>query len=344
MRVSITLLHVLRGGVLLLLLSARRATAEPSAYELTYTAAPDCPAREEFQTLVRRQLAESHELSAAAAPMVAVQIEAVPGGYRGRFELQREQGTSVRRELNASSCSEVAPALAFVLALALGKRESDEGQSLPGSRPGAKPQPRALSSVGNEHPSAPRSPPAPQTMNWEFGAGAEFGPRWGLGPTWTFVEAGSLEAMERVRHGFFRWDVRASLSRSETISRIDSFGVTEFSWLAGGVEVCPLQLPLHAGLSALPCLGAHVGEIRAKGRPAAKPGAMGRDTHDLWLDGFANLRLELQVLKALLLQAEAQLLVPATGYRFAFDSPDTTVYQVPAVSGAAFLGVAVHFP
>jgi hypothetical protein len=168
--------------------------------------------------------------------------------------------------------------------------------------------------------------------------------RWGLGPIWTFVETGSLEVFERVTRHEFRWDVRASLSRSKTIRRIDRVGVTDFSWLAGALEICPLQLSRLQPLSVMPCLGAHVGEIRAKGEPTAKPGAQGRDTHDVWFDGFGDLRLELRALRVLSLQAEAQLLLPATRYRFAFDSPDTTVYRVPVVSGAAFLGLAVHFP
>jgi hypothetical protein len=159
MRVSTAVAHWFGAGVVLLVLSERSALAtEASAYELAYAAGAACPDREAFQAMVRTQLAESNELSAAAAPHVDVRIEQNQAGFSGRFELEWEDRTSVRRELTATTCSEVAPALAFVLALALGKRQSDEEQETQHAPAIAEPRPpsRSRSAVAVERAPAQR--------------------------------------------------------------------------------------------------------------------------------------------------------------------------------------------
>jgi len=349
MRVSRALTRLILFGVCAALLGSATARANDATYELTYEAERECPSREDFQIMVRTQLAESHELSAGAAPRVAVQFAAAGAGFTGRFELAWDETTRVTRELRAATCSEVAPALAFVLALALGKRPSAQAQTGNDTPPPPvratlrRPARTTPPARPTEHTRARPFPQLTRTPTWAFGAGSELGLRWGLGPIWTFVESASVEAFERSPRRGVRWNVRASLSRSETISRVDRVGTTDFGWLAGGLELCPLQLSPVERLSAWPCAGIHLGEIRAQGRPAANAGAQGRDARAVWLDSFGELRFELGILPPLLLRAEGQLFVPLTRYRFAFDSPDTLVYRIPPVSGALFLGLVVHF-
>jgi hypothetical protein len=69
----------------------------------------------------------------------------------------------------------------------------------------------------------------------------------------------------------------------------------------------------------------------------------GREAAKLWADAALTARLELRLWRVLALETQAELLFPLTPYRFAFDSPDTPVYQVPRVAAAAFVGLAVHF-
>jgi hypothetical protein len=104
--------------------------------------------------------------------------------------------------------------------------------------------------------------------------------------------------------------------------------------------LCPLRLELTTKLGLLPCAGAHVGRLVATGDPTA---GSGRTAAKLWVDAALAARLELRLWRVLALETQTDLLFPLTPYRFAFDSPDTPVYQVPRVAAAAFVGVGVHF-
>ena len=96
-------------------------------------------------------------------------------------------------------------------------------------------------------------------------------------------------------------------------------------------------------LEWLSCAGMDVGRSLATGQPAPANGVSQRSSQ-VWLDGFAASRLELRVARWLSLQAQAELVVPFTRYQYAFDNPDTLVYGVPPVAGAAFAGIEVRFP
>jgi len=169
------------------------------------------------------------------------------------------------------------------------------------------------------------------------------GVRTGLGPTWTPVEAAVID-VRRAGSEPLVLGLRASVVRAEPVTRLDRFGETYFSWLALRLDACPLELKLFDRLALQPCVGAHAGRITAAGQPSPAPGARGRSSRRTWYDATLAARLELRVLRSLYLEAQGDLIAPLTLYRFAFDNPDTAVYQVPGAAVAGFFGLGAHFP
>lgn len=317
--------------------------AEAPQYALEYAADPTCPGRAQFEGLISYYL--ESELPAPGA-RVQVGLSEGDAGARGSLTLERADGTRYTRELGAATCQEVAPAVAFVLAYALAGREAE--QAAPSTAPITEPttvQPSAATSSLSTTEVTDRGPPSNRRAgsSWRFGVGVALGARTGLGPIWTTVEAARVEARRERDEDPLVLAFVASLLRDETITRIDRNGTTTFAWLAGRLDFCPVRLELQAWLSLLPCGGAHLGRLLATGEPLRGSGARGREVSKLWADAVLATRLELRLWRVLALEAQGELVVPLTTYRFAFDNPDTPVYQVPHVAAAGFVGLAVHF-
>ena len=302
---------------------------------------------------VQAQLAEARETTPGATARATVSLRRNAAGATGSFELTRGDGSRYLRELSAESCDAAAQGLAFVLAYALGGGEPEaapvpelDGQSAPAAAPTVAPAPTpALAPVAAPTP-APAPPPqlasAPRPT-WRYGLAAQLGARTGLGPIWTPVEVGVLD-VRRTGRSAFEPVLRAGVAHGEPIMRVERVGSTRFSWLGARIEVCPVQLRMLGTLRLLPCAGAHVGRLVAVGQPSAGVGGQGRRANTPWLDGLGGLRLELELLRVLEVEAQGELLLPFTRYRFAFDNPETPVYQVPGLAFAGFLGLGMHFP
>jgi hypothetical protein len=313
--------------------------AEAPSYELEYVADAACPAQPQFERLVDYYL-EGEVPAPGAYARVSLRLNSARA--EGTFTLQRRDGSVYTRDLGAATCDDVAPALAFVLAYALSGRSSEPSSVGDGASPRLAPlPPRAV--AARPEPAAPtedRAPPARPQSGLRFGMGMALGARTGLGPIWTPVEGARLEARRDRAGDPLVLAVVASVLRDETVTRIDRNGTTSFAWLAGRLDLCPLRLELTTELGLLPCAGTHVGRLVATGDPTV---GSGRTAAKLWVDAAFAARLELRLWRVLALETQAELLFPLTPYRFAFDSPDTPVYQVPRVAAAAFVGLGVHF-
>jgi hypothetical protein len=328
------------------LLGAGPCPAQTADYELTYGADAPCPAQQQFEGMVRYYLEGE-----APAPGAKAQVTLQESGGRatGSMTLQRTDGTRNTRELSAATCQDVAPALAFVLAYALAGKDSEgdppnaAGPDTAKAQPGPPPQDGAATAPTPNNASADRPPVRRTASKWRLGLGVALGVRTGLGPIWTPVEVARVEAHREQAGDPFVLAVRASVLRDETVTRIDRNGTTSFEWLAGRLDFCPVRLELLSELGLLPCAGSHVGRILATGEPTPGGGARGRSASELWADAAIAGRVELRLWRVLTLEAQAELLFPLTTYRFAFDKPDTPVYQVPSVASAAFMGLGVHF-
>jgi hypothetical protein len=323
----------------------RSSRADSQALALDYDADATCPDQEAFSALVLEKLAANCVAEGSSTrPQIAAHIHATSAGFVGQLALRRSDASSYDREVTGTSCTEVANALAFVLALALGTKEATASSAEPA--PSAVVAPPPVPAVKEPPRASTAAQPTPRPAEerrslWRLGAGAQVGERGGLGAS-TITGSAFLEA-RRVAHGPFGFTFRAGFSSAQTASRHDPNGTTNASWWAGNLEVCPLRLQLLGPLALLPCAGADVGRLRIKGSPSSAPGSSGDAASKLWVDGFAGVRLELSLARWLALEVQSDLLVPLTRYRFEF-RPNTDAYRIPGLALAGLAGLAAHFP
>jgi hypothetical protein len=306
------------------LLCAAPARAE-RAIAVSYSADPSCPSAEQFFAAVREKVSDVALAAATGgAPDAVVVLRSSGREFIGRLEVHQPGGDYVR-EATAALCDEAASVLAFVLALATAEKQNEAGPAPDKPRPSA---------VLPEVPPAPpiRQEPSPP---WHVGAGLELGVRGAAAPSTSVTEAAFALAVGPMG-GY-----RLGIARSVPTTYAGPDWTARFAWIAARAEACPVSFSLAKRVSALPCLGAHVGEISTTGS-ASTPGATGIARASLWLDAFAAARLELRPTDWLSVDAGVQVLVPLRHYEFAFDDPDTRVYDVPWLGVGASLGLAMQ--
>jgi hypothetical protein len=177
-------------SVVLVLGFSASAGAEPSRFELDYVADSECVSEQGFRALVEQQLSDyDRDVLADAHANVVARFARSEQGYAARFELTRKNGVHSCRELSAPTCAEAAPALAFVLAMALGGRDIEEQTAPDAEQPAATPplSPPSIPSRVME----PLSPPAPPSRSTRLGAGfgGALGVRSGVGSTLAATES-----------------------------------------------------------------------------------------------------------------------------------------------------------
>jgi hypothetical protein len=279
-------------------------------------------------------------------PQIEIELHEAGPDFQGRLALRRADGSGYERKVSGASCTEVANAVAFVLALAL---VANEGPPAPSPDSGVAPvaQPPALEVPPAAAPAArpPRTKPAPAGRHsaLSFAAGVQLGTRTGLAPRWLVLEGAFLE-LRRTTNQLLGLTLRGAFVNAASVSHSSVSGSTDFGWWAGRLEVCPLRVHLLTALELVPCAGMHLGRLRVSGHPDTEPSGSGRTSAQWWADGLGTLRLELAVARWLSLQGQADLLLPLTQYRFAFDAPDTSVYRVPSLAAGGFVGLAARFP
>lgn len=328
-----------------------------------YQGDESCPSGADFWQLVREKLPDSALDAEHALPQLNVGLRATNSGYVGYLALLRADGTRYERQVEGPSCNEVARALAFVLALALGAQEAasepqgvaaaSETTIVAAGTTASAPPVTAHSAVRAPPPLARTLPPAPARRpdktrpagaepDWRWAAGVQLGVRAGLAPESALLEGVFIEA-DQARRAGFALSARAAFLNAPTIHHTSANGSTDFRWWAGRLELCPLHWRLLDDLSLAPCLGAHFGRLRVVGHPLG-PASTGGASTRLWAEAVGALRLELKLARWLSLQAQGDALLPLTRDLYAFDSPDTHVYQVPRLASAALLGLAGRCP
>jgi hypothetical protein len=322
---------------------AARAADRP--FDMTYQSPPGCPGAGAFGELVSAKLAGTDLPAVPVRPRVLVALRPATAGFVAHLELSRSDGSRYVRDLEGPSCAELAEAMAFVLALGLGGQTPPDAEKT--EEGPAKIGPVEKTRVVEPPMAAPETPPPaifpePSPRRWIFGIGAALGVRGGLGPTWTSVETGFAELRHEERR-LLAPTFRAGISTTQPIERQDSFGTTDFSWIAGWAEGCPIRVTLVEPLQLLPCLGVHAGAIRAVGTPRVIPPGQGGGATKPWVDLAPELRLEGRAARWLGIGLAADLVVPLTTYSFGFD-PRIPVYEVPRAALAGSGSVALLFP
>ena len=319
----------LRTSLAFLLATLATARGEEAPRGLAYQADASCMDESAFASLVleRTPSADLTSVDPEHAGVV-VALRAKDESFVGQLQLRRRDGTRYAREVRGTSCSEVAPAIAFIVALALSGQEE------------TAPTPRAPTPTAPS-PIAPLPATEQALARWGFGFGAALGARSGIAPAWAMTEMVAVETRS-LADSIVAPTFRLAGLHGGPATADSGVGTTEFSWLAASVAGCPIRLPLARGVDMVPCLGVDLGSIGASGQPATPQGHP-EDTRSLWVDVFTSLRGQFRLFGPISAELEAELVVPLTPYQFAFD-PGTDVYRVPPLAAAGSASIFAYFP
>jgi hypothetical protein len=330
---------ILCGWIVLCASRESRAADAPRAFQMAYDADASCPSEDAFRALVHDKMGDQATSQSASIARVRVRLRAAADAFDGHLELERSDGASYARDLGGPTCADVAPALAFVLALALTGQEK-ESDFVPPAQPTAAPARASAES--------PAPPPAPKRAlarsGWGFGVGGEAGLRSSLGPRVTALEGAVLEA--RLTPNTLAPTFRLGFRHAQGTKQI-SQGSAALSWTVAELEGCPARFRLTSAFELLPCLALNAGVISGSGGLSESAGKA-RSEANFWLDAGISLRFEAQLLRALSLQLSGDGNYALTDYDFSFAHANTPtftdIYHVPRISGAALLGLLARFP
>lgn len=315
---------------------------------LDYSVEEGCPARDAFLDLVQEKLAGSGAEGRLETPRVTVSVLAAGSTFVGRLALQRADGSSYDREVSGASCAEVASALAFVLALALGAEDpaattvaAPATPKPPEAEQPPKPStPPPVTSVPPVNRSAPA--PEPRPSGWRLGFGVQGGERAGLSPLPLLFGSVFVQAQRRSAPlSGASW--RAGFSLAPSASSSDENGTTDFSWWAYALEACPVRARLFGRLEARPCAALDVGRLHVHGVPLSAPGSSAQSASRVWVDVMTGVRLELPFGGVFSAELQGNLILPLTHYKISFD-PGAMVYEVPGLAAGGLIGLSARFP
>jgi hypothetical protein len=246
---------------------------------------------------------------------------------------------AVTRSVSAADCAEVARALALVTALAIDAAPTPDPSA---TAPAAAPVP--TSPVAPQRDVAPQeresraggaSAPSAASLRWQIGVRATLTTPKAPDPLLGGALQGALGPRSR------DWQLELGLG-AELGGRVASdVGESRFTFFGGNVGACAtLWRPIDE-LRLMPCAAVELGVVHAEGfieRPAS--------ALDPWVGVEPAFRVALGM-GAWELELQGGALFPLrVRDRFVFGepgAPDAVVHDVPALGGAAALGVAVGF-
>jgi hypothetical protein len=331
-----------------------RADTDRSA-SLSWVALPgaeSCAGASLLAREVERRL-HRHALFSVAEADVSIEgrVEPLPGsaGWRAVVQLRDRGGALLgSRSLDGSgpSCDELRKAVALAIALMI---DPDALLHSPTSLPepvAATPPPvPALPPpvLVPVPPSAPAPPPAPASPeparapgeeHLRLTAAAELG--FGVLPT-TAIGARAGVAVKPRR--FWEVEIYGGAWASQTVSTLPGTS-TDFSFIFGGLAVCPFALGARGGFEGAACAAAEVGSLASASSGFATSHAITRPTSDLVASARALVPLALRV--ALEARAEGGLAVLRNAYVY-LDSANAqqSVFDRPLFNARLALGLTV---
>lgn len=316
------------------------AHAEPreEAVRFQYAAPEDCPNAEDFTARVRARTARGRSAEPEElARTFTVTIEPEARGFVGSIEFLDEAGARVSRRVSGEQCEAVASGLALITALALDATlREDEARPAPSPpsrlRPPPPPRPPAPAvapSVVRRLPQQSSPPLSSMRVGLSGGyAGAERAPRLGLLGQLDFRSGWSLRLTAH-----YAWDQFVADDQGRR-ARLRAEGVE--------ATVCPWQWASRE-LAVVPCALLDGGWLRVGGVKDDKL-TTARSSTIWWGTVGAQLRLAWEPRAAFWAEARAEGLLPLRqGYRFTFENPHKTAYEVPAFAVSAGLSGGVRF-
>ena len=315
------------------------ADASPEPITWSYSAPPECPPAETFESQFRARTTRA-ELVASAAPasrsfVVTLSLES--GRVLGRIKIEGPASALATRVIAGQTCGGVVSALALVAALAVDPLagESLAAASLPDPQAAlVAPKPEPATAPANPERLARTSRP-----RTGFAAGLAADVVLGLFPK--PAPSGSVFGEVRLeRSALFSPSARLSLSAAVSSSVTAQPGSAKFRWLAAALEGCPFDFRLLPGLHATPCAFIEAGVLEGSGAGVATPEADSRR----WLALGGSGRLN-WLLGQFFVEAQGRLAAPLARDTFVLAVPERVViHAVPAIIGGFGLGAGVRWP
>jgi hypothetical protein len=309
--------------------AARAGEAHPMRVE--YHAPSSCPDEASFVSRVKARVDVRAAAPGETVPTFGVTLLADGERVIARIASVNERSEPTSRVVSGTDCSDVADAVALIVAMSLSPslRANPTDGPLPSplepkpperdtsapekTAPTEAPRLRLLGSVVAE---AAIGYVSEQTL---FAPGA----RLQLFRTSAYVGGPSIAL------GF------AAVQPAER--QLDAARAT-VSFNVGELFACPISFALGQIGAVLPCARLDVGQMKASG--SGIPGA--RDDSRTWSSAGVLGQVALVPVKPLVIDAQASFLVPLTPYRFIF-TPESVIYGAPSVAFSASLAVGVMF-
>lgn len=312
---------------------------------IEYSAGDGCPTAAQFRQAVHDRAPELTDApEGEPAREFVVNTERREEHAFGSVVISDPSGATVTRRLDGNRCTEVADALAFIVAeLGNTARLESEAASTPPARPAlaAASKPHLASQTAAKGNDSPASVPTAR-RHWEAGVGLESvrapAPDWVLAP---LVYAELLLARDR---SVSFTSARLSLSYGKSGTIRGTIGDAEIRWFVGRTELCGWLVGENPVLGA--CGTVELGVIAGRGGGGAEAPKV---QSALWLAPGVSLRGTNTLEHTLVFGLEAGAFFPLVRPRFYFangeDEADSeTIHEVPALGFRAQASLGVRFP
>lgn len=314
-----------------------RALAEEPV-SIWYRSSEGCPDGSDFVERLEARGKAARIATAGDRVDFVVTLGVDDSGSRGRLERQTSDGIVAIRQVEGTSCEEVAEALAFSLALADRGRPSAEPDAdteiePPGGEPAPPeqlvPSPAPPPDVSSTRPRAAQSR-APRKGVERFALGLFGTGRTAVAPRGAW---GAMLRFEFERGPGLGWqaDLGAALGTGDRAR-----GKLSVKLYSARFGVCPLWLN-SGSLNLAWCGGIEGGLVRVD---SEGPGSVGDEGS--WFSLNVAEKLSWSVSKSWALAADMGAFVPFTRYSILAKNPEAVLHEVPPVGWTLGLGAIVH--
>ncbi len=265
---------------------------------------------------------------------LAVRVSLTGGGAAATLEIRTGGKTVGSRTLAGRTCKDVVAAVALAAALDLEAIAEDAAELAP--PPVAPPPPQP--------PPPPPPPPPPRARwSWRLALGAQASVTSGVVPGALFGVPLFAELGTRPRGPLspsFRVWALPSLPRSA-----DELASLRFTWLVGGLDVCPVRLGWPV-FGIRPCARAAAGILRATPERAPAGVSFDQEVTRPWVSAGGVARAEWEPSALLFFEIEGAAFASAVREQLVFvagGGASVLVYRVPPAGLSAGAGLGVHF-
>lgn len=308
---------------------------------VTYRAPAGCGSAEDFSERLRERLPRLRLVTeGTASRLLAIEIDAAGGRWRGKVTITDMDGATRARALEASSCEETLAGLSLIAAVTL---DPDSALSEPEAKPepAAEPEPAAPERARPPPALPPRRPSPPaasmsarESYRLSFGAGGSALMRFAPEPAWGGHVALAFE-LQAQRF----WSPLGRLSVAHVQLRDLTVGPFEagFAYTLPTLEVCPARIGPRA-FGIRPCAFVSAGLLKVWGE-----GGLRNETHERFFgEAGAGLLSGLRLGEVFEIIVDARAGLPFEAHRFAFDG--MAFFTTPPVGFASSLGLSGGFP